>query len=60
MDDIFPPSSKRDKKWSHGISKEVDKNIILALKLNVEVIEEACVKPNEHVTFLQKHTMMFI
>lgn len=51
MDDVVPPSSKRAKKWRHGISKEVEKKIALALELNAKVIEEVCVKPNEHVTF---------
>ena len=51
VDDITPPSSKRAKKWRHGISKEAEKKIALALELNAKVIEEACVKPNEHVIF---------
>jgi len=43
-------TSKRAKKWRHGISKQAEKNIALALELNAKVIE-ARIKPNEHVTF---------
>ena len=51
VDNITPPSSKRAKKWRHGISKEAEKKIALALELNAEVIDEACIKPNEYVIF---------
>ena len=47
MDDITLPLSKREKKWRHGISKEAEKKIALALELNAKVIDEACIKPNE-------------
>ena len=48
---LDPPSSKRTKKWRHGISKEAYKKIAKALELNGAFVKEACIKVNEHVNF---------
>ena len=46
---IDPPSSKRSKKWRHGVSKDVEKRIEKELELNATLHQEVLVKEGHFV-----------
>lgn len=49
--EIEPPSSKRTKKWRHGISKDAEKKIVKAIEMQGTFVKEVCIKEDEHINF---------
>ena len=46
-----PPSSKRSKKWRHGISKEAEKRISKAKELQADLLAESIILEDQSVKF---------